>query len=102
MSLDLPSSDESIPLPNVSSSVLVKVLEYCDHHKNEPLPAADSNDADDARRKASEIGEWDAKFIQVRVEHIPHSRCFVVENKAVMDRARNKLCIGALCFVRAL
>ncbi|WOO82048.1 E3 ubiquitin ligase complex SCF subunit sconC [Vanrija pseudolonga] len=65
---DLPSSDESIPLPNVSSSVLVKVLEYCDHHKNEPLPAADSNDADDARRKASEIGEWDAKFIQVDQE----------------------------------
>jgi hypothetical protein len=45
----------------------MKVLEYCEHHKNEPLPAADSNDADDARRKASEIGEWDAKFIQVRV-----------------------------------
>ncbi|RSH81188.1 uncharacterized protein EHS24_008625 [Apiotrichum porosum] len=66
---DLPGqSDEPIPLPNVSSSVLTKVLEYCDHHKNEPLPAADSNDADDARRKASEIGEWDAKFIQVDQE----------------------------------
>lgn len=58
-------SDEAIPLPNVSSSVLVKVLEYCDHHQNDPLPPSDSNDADDARRKATEISEWDAKFIQV-------------------------------------
>jgi S-phase kinase-associated protein 1 len=41
------------------------VLEYCDHHKTEPLPAADANDADESRRKASDISEWDAKFIQV-------------------------------------
>ncbi|EJT49853.1 ubiquitin-protein ligase [Trichosporon asahii var. asahii CBS 8904] len=47
-----------------ASSVLVKVLEYCDHHQNDPLPPSDSNDADDARRKATEISEWDAKFIQ--------------------------------------
>ncbi len=51
-----------IPLPNVSSSVMTKILEYCDHHKNEPLPAPDT-DADDSRRKTAEIGEWDAKFI---------------------------------------
>ncbi|KAK8850555.1 hypothetical protein IAR55_004473 [Kwoniella newhampshirensis] len=57
-----------IPLPNVSSSVLTKILEYCDHHKNEPLPAPDVNDADDSRRKTSEIGEWDARWIQVDQE----------------------------------
>jgi hypothetical protein len=56
-----------VPLPNVSSSVLVKVLQYCEHHKNDPLPAPDANDQDDARRKTAEIGEWDAKFI-VRVD----------------------------------
>lgn len=50
-----------IPLPNVSSSVLVKILEYCEHHKNDPLPAPDAADTDDSRRKTSEIGEWDAK-----------------------------------------
>ncbi|KAI9637069.1 putative ubiquitin-protein ligase [Dioszegia hungarica] len=57
-----------IPLPNVSSSVMVKILEYCDHHKSEPLPAPDANDQDDARRKTAEIGEWDSKFIQVDQE----------------------------------
>jgi len=60
-------STEPIPLPNVSSSVMAKVLDYCNHHKNDPFPAADS-DADDSRRKTSEIGEWDAKFIQVDQE----------------------------------
>ncbi|RXK41985.1 E3 ubiquitin ligase complex SCF subunit sconC [Tremella mesenterica] len=52
-----------IPLPNVSSSVLTKVLEYCEHHKNEPLPVADANDVDDARRRTSEIGDWDANQV---------------------------------------
>jgi hypothetical protein len=55
-----------VPLPNVSSSVLVKVLEYCEHHKNEPLPAPDANDQDDSRRKTAEIGDWDSKFIVSR------------------------------------
>lgn len=53
--------------------MLVKVLEYCDHHKDDPLPPSDSNDADDARRKATEISEWDAKFIQVSFECSRHS-----------------------------
>lgn len=62
--VDLGAQEGSlIPLPNVSSSVMVKILEYCDHHKNEPLPAPDANDQDDARRKTAEIGEWDSKFI---------------------------------------
>ncbi|UOH79783.1 hypothetical protein LQV05_000794 [Cryptococcus neoformans] len=59
---------QPIPLPNVSSSVLTKILEYCDHHKNDPLPTGDANDADDSRRKTSEIGDWDARWIQVDQE----------------------------------
>ncbi|ELU45033.1 S-phase kinase-associated protein 1A-like protein [Rhizoctonia solani AG-1 IA] len=63
-------SDQPIPLPNVSSSVLKKVLEYCEHHRAEPLPTAETdNNADDPRkRQVSEIGEWDQKFIQVDQE----------------------------------
>ena len=63
---DLGVTDNIIPLPNVSSPVLIKVLEYCEHHKADPLPTVDSgNDVDDSRRKTAEISDWDAKFIQV-------------------------------------
>ena len=65
---DLGDQNDVIPLTNVSSSVMTKILEYCDHHKNEPLPVPDAADADDTRRKTAEIGEWDSKFINVDQE----------------------------------
>jgi len=81
-----------IPIPNVSSSpssprlswplftldhslthwtqvndqVLKKVIEWCEHHKNDPPTAAD--DDSDSRKKTTEIEEWDQKFMQVDQE----------------------------------
>lgn len=63
---DIGESDQPIPLPNVSSSVLAKVLEYCGHHRNDP--PASSDETDEMRRRATDISEWDAKFIQVDQE----------------------------------
>lgn len=63
---DIGESDQAIPLPNVSSSVLTKVLEYCSHHRNDPLSVAD--EPDEIRRRATDISEWDARFIQVDQE----------------------------------
>ncbi|KAG9117687.1 hypothetical protein FRC07_007356, partial [Ceratobasidium sp. 392] len=56
-----------VPVPNVSSSVFEKVLEYCDYHRNDPLPLDDDGNSNDdpRKRQVSEIGEWDQKFIQV-------------------------------------
>jgi len=68
MSEDIGENDQSIPLPNVSSSVLKKVLEYCEHHRGEPLPTADEANADENRRRTTDIGEWDQKFITVDQE----------------------------------
>ncbi|KAG9017174.1 hypothetical protein FRB90_001478 [Tulasnella sp. 427] len=53
-----------ISLPNVNASVLKKVLEYLEHHRGDPLPAAN----DDNCKWATEISDWDQKFIQVDQE----------------------------------
>lgn len=83
---DVGESDQPIPLPNVSSSVLKKVrafcsglevmftdatqvLEYCEHHRGEPLPAADAEQSqDETRKRTTDISEWDQKFITVDQE----------------------------------
>eukprot|EP00091_Calanus_sinicus_P025573 TRINITY_DN9811_c0_g1_i1.p1 TRINITY_DN9811_c0_g1~~TRINITY_DN9811_c0_g1_i1.p1 ORF type:complete len:162 (-),score=6.89 TRINITY_DN9811_c0_g1_i1:8-469(-) len=66
---DVGESDQPIPPPNVSSSVLKKVLEYCEHHRGEPLPAADAEqNQDETRKRTTDISEWDQKFITVDQE----------------------------------
>ncbi|GJJ12572.1 hypothetical protein Clacol_006815 [Clathrus columnatus] len=65
---DVGESDQSIPLPNITSPVLKKVLEYCEHHRGEPLPSGDTDNADDVRKRTTDISEWDQKFITVDQE----------------------------------
>ncbi|KLO18625.1 E3 ubiquitin ligase complex SCF subunit sconC [Schizopora paradoxa] len=60
------SEEQAIPLPNVTANVLKKVLEWCEHHRKDPEPAPESSD--DNRKRTLEIGDWDAKFIQVDQE----------------------------------
>ncbi|KAH8682919.1 putative E3 ubiquitin ligase complex SCF subunit sconC [Tricladium varicosporioides] len=55
-----------IPIPNVNESVLKKVIEWCEHHKNDPPTTAD--DDSDSRKKTTDIEEWDQKFMQVDQE----------------------------------
>ena len=43
-----------------------KVLEWCEHHKNDP-PASQDDDSD-SRKKSTDIDEWDQKFMQVDQE----------------------------------
>lgn len=66
---DFGESDEPVPLQNVSSDVLEKVLEYCEHHKGEPhqFIAPDANQ-DETRRRTTDIGEWDQRFIDIDQE----------------------------------
>ena len=57
---------EPIPIPNVNAAVLKKVIEWCQHHKNDP-PSANDDDSD-SRKKTTDIEEWDQKFMQVDQE----------------------------------
>ena len=44
-------------------------MEYCEHHRGEPLPATDSDaNQDETRKRTTDIGEWDQKFITVDQE----------------------------------
>lgn len=50
---------EIIPLPNVTELVLCKVLEWCEHHKNDPDTGGD---------RSYDIDEWDQKYFSVDEE----------------------------------
>ncbi|EHK24698.1 hypothetical protein TsFJ059_007506 [Trichoderma semiorbis] len=60
------SPENPIPIPNVNEAVLRKVVEWCEHHRNDPVAAPD--DESDARKKTTDIEEWDQKFMQVDQE----------------------------------
>ena len=55
--------DEDIPLPNLSTHILQKIIEYCEYHKN------DQPDEIEKPLKTTNLAEivdsWDAKFIEV-------------------------------------
>jgi S-phase kinase-associated protein 1 len=42
------------------------VIEWCDHHRNDPVQPADEEA--DTRKKTTDIEEWDQKFMQVDQE----------------------------------
>ena len=63
---DMIRQDNAIPIPNVNEAVLRKVIEWCEHHRNDPAQAQD--DESDARKKTTDIEEWDQKFMQVDQE----------------------------------
>lgn len=53
----------------VKSESWGQVLEYCEHHRGEPLPSADADQSqDETRKRTTDISEWDQKFITVDQE----------------------------------
>ncbi|GLT34413.1 hypothetical protein SLA2020_089300 [Shorea laevis] len=54
-------ADNGIPLPNVTSKILSKVIEYCKKHVEAPK----SDDRDRATSVDDELKAWDADFVKV-------------------------------------
>ncbi|KAF9355620.1 hypothetical protein BGX26_006310 [Mortierella sp. AD094] len=55
--------DTPINLPEISSSVLKKVTEYCQYHRNDPVFVED--ETEDPHRRSNDLEEWDVRFFQV-------------------------------------
>lgn len=58
-----PDDSEEVPLPNVTSSILRKVIEWAEHHKDDPPVSAEEEETRD--RRTDDIPDWDQKFLAV-------------------------------------
>ncbi|XP_074587259.1 SKP1-like protein 1 [Curcuma longa] len=57
-------ADNGIPLPNVTSKILSKVIEYCKKHVEASVATA-SKSSDDATRIDDELRFWNSEFVKV-------------------------------------
>ncbi|PRP85976.1 S-phase kinase-associated protein 1 [Planoprotostelium fungivorum] len=68
------ADQEAIPLPNVSSEVLKKVIDWCTHHENDPAPVEKVkklNKKREYKAKNSTISdEWDKNFVNAELRVI--------------------------------
>eukprot|EP00002_Diphylleia_rotans_P004157 TRINITY_DN129_c1_g3_i1.p1 TRINITY_DN129_c1_g3~~TRINITY_DN129_c1_g3_i1.p1 ORF type:complete len:162 (-),score=49.77 TRINITY_DN129_c1_g3_i1:172-657(-) len=56
------SDDNILPVPNVSASIMKKIVEFCDHYKNEPQFVES-----EASERTTDITGWDADFVDVEM-----------------------------------
>lgn len=62
---DEDEDDEIVmPVPNVRSSVLQKVIEWAEHHRDSNFPDEDDDDS----RKSAPVDAWDREFLKVDQE----------------------------------
>ena len=64
LGIDENSSDEIVPLPNVNSATLQKVIQFCTYHKDDPDPSHTDEDRHHEKR-TDDITSWDADFLNV-------------------------------------
>lgn len=54
--------DAVVPLPNVNSAILRKVLQWANYHKDDPQPTEDDENKE---KRTDDITSWDADFLKV-------------------------------------
>lgn len=59
-------TSQEIPLPNVKSAVLEKVIEFCTHHEKEPMPEIEKPLK--SANMAEIVSEFDANFVNLEQE----------------------------------
>lgn len=56
--------EEVVPLPNVNSAILRKVIQWATYHKDDPPPPEDDENKD---KRTDDISSWDADFLKVNL-----------------------------------
>jgi S-phase kinase-associated protein 1 len=54
--------EDVIPLPNVNSAILKKVIQWATHHKDDPPPPEDDENRE---KNTNDISSWDQDFLKV-------------------------------------
>lgn len=54
--------DAVVPLPNVNSAILRKVIQWATFHKDDPQP---TDDDENKEKRTDDISSWDADFLKV-------------------------------------
>merc|ERR1719436_1829777 len=65
--VDDSGTDEEIPLPNVKTAILSKVLDYCKHHKDHP-PEEISKPLKSINLLECGVSEWDVEYVNTEKE----------------------------------
>ena len=61
LNLDEPSEDDVVPLPNVTSKILRKVIDWSTYHKDDP----EVDEESDEYQRTNEIKGWDVDFFNM-------------------------------------
>merc|ERR1712126_596040 len=58
---------EELPLPNIDSEVLRKVIDWCEQHKNDPEPEKEEESKDGERKQKQivKLEGWDEEFMSL-------------------------------------
>merc|ERR1719223_1400500 len=65
--VDDSGTDEEIPLPNVKTAILSKVVDYCKYHKDN-APEEIQKPLKSTNLIECGVSEWDAEFVEVEKE----------------------------------
>ncbi|CAF0959978.1 unnamed protein product, partial [Didymodactylos carnosus] len=60
--LGMEDEDDVIPLPNVNSAIMKRVITWCTHHKDDPAPPEDDENRE---KNTNDISSWDQDFLKV-------------------------------------
>eukprot|EP00448_Togula_jolla_P022493 CAMPEP_0170590944 /NCGR_PEP_ID=MMETSP0224-20130122/12138_1 /TAXON_ID=285029 /ORGANISM="Togula jolla, Strain CCCM 725" /LENGTH=223 /DNA_ID=CAMNT_0010914771 /DNA_START=94 /DNA_END=766 /DNA_ORIENTATION=- len=65
--VDDSGTDEEIPLPNVKTAILSKVIDYCKFHKENP-PEEIQKPLKSTNLKDCGVSEWDSEYVNIEQE----------------------------------